>query len=559
MRFRSLLKILAVLAFSLLFAGLLSFALILGQSPLSLLRGVKGEPSAAMFVPRQAPLMASLLVNPDRLETLRQTIAQPGDRAATRAEFDQFKQGVLGSTELDYTRDVQPWLGNELTAAITTLDIDRDDSNGKETGYLLALSTKDPQRSREFLQLFWQKRAIAGTELVFESFKGTKIIYGKVSQANVPLTLASAVVGNRYVLFANSPKVLRDAINNVQAAELNLANSTAYQRAIAHLKDSKIGLVFLNLPQLATLTGKELPQTEENVAIALGLARQGLVAETALLGKERETTSGAKLSQPVDVLKYIPAVSPVVASGTNLEQLWSGLSGVLSQYKGAAQILNQPLDDLQKRWNINLAQDIFSWVKDEYALSLVPRQIQSTKKVEPKTKLDWVFVTDKSSPEVQQGIARLNEIAKERGISIGSLKLDDQTVEVWTRLSTENLIERDSIAVEAQVIGAHTSLGKYEVFTTSIEAMNTVLHAEKKTIANSKAFDRAVAPLQTPNSGYFYIDWNTAKPIVERQFPFIQVVELAAKPFFDHLSAIAITNYGNEAGVQRGGAFIQLD
>jgi len=30
-------------------------------------------------------------------------------------------------------------------------------------------------------------------------------------------TLSGAVVGDRFVLFANDPKVLRDAINNVQA------------------------------------------------------------------------------------------------------------------------------------------------------------------------------------------------------------------------------------------------------------------------------------------------------------------------------------------------------
>jgi len=30
-------------------------------------------------------------------------------------------------------------------------------------------------------------------------------------------TLSGAVVGDRFVLFANYPKVLRDAINNVQA------------------------------------------------------------------------------------------------------------------------------------------------------------------------------------------------------------------------------------------------------------------------------------------------------------------------------------------------------
>jgi Protein of unknown function (DUF3352) len=552
MKFRSFLTGLAAIAVSLFLAGLFGFAWILGQSPLSLLKGVEGAPSAAMFIPRQAPLVASLLVNPDRLETLRQVVANPRDRAETRTEFDQFKQGVLGSTELDYQRDVQPWLGDEMTAAITTLDVDRDDSNGKEAGYLLVLSTKDPARSREFLQLFWQKRAIAGTDLAFDPFKGTKIIYGKVSQENVPLTLASAVVGNRYVLFANSPKVLRDAMTNVQAAELNLANSNPYQSAIASLKQGKIGLIFLNTPQLATLTKQNFSKIGETVAIALGLDRQGLLAETAFLGNPSKAASAATLSEAVGALKYIPALSSLVASGTNLDQMWSGLSETIP-------FVNQPLEVLQKDWHIDLVKDILSQVKGEYALGLLPREVNPAKKSEPKTQiLDWVFVLDKSSSEAQNAIAHLDEIAKAQSMSTGSLKLSDQNVQVWTRLSTESLIKRDSISVEAKVVGAHTAIDQYEIFATSIEAMNAVLSG-KDAIASSNQFERAIAPLQTPNSGYLYMDWIAVQPILEKQFPFLRIVELTGKPLFDHLKSITVSNYGNQSDIQRGGAFIQLD
>jgi hypothetical protein len=517
--------ILAAIALSLLWAG----------SPAFALRGGEGSPTAAMFVPKQAPLVTSLIANPERLQNL-----------VSKAELQRFEQGLLGSSELDYQRDVQPWLGDEVTAAITTLDIDRDASNGKETGYLLALATKDAPRSREFLQLFWQKRALQGTELVFETFKGSKLIYGKVVQAETPLTLATAVVGDRYVLFANSPKVLRDAINNVQAAELNLLNAPSYKSAIAKLKDDRVALGFFNLPELAALTGKPILPGQERLAIGLDLAPQGLVAETALLGNGRSTAMTATLKKPVPALKYVPAASSLVAAGQDLQQLWAK--------SGASELglVTQSLNNLQNKWQINLAQDIFSWVKTEYAVALLPREVNQ------QQKLDWVFVTDNSTPEAQQGIAHLSQIAKDRGVGIGSLKLGDRTVEVWTRLATEKLIARDSIALEAQVVGTHTAIDQYEVFTTSIEAMNTVLNASK-TVANSKAFDRAIAPLQKPNSGYFYVDWNSSRPILEQQFPFLRLVELAGKPLFERLNAIALSNYSSESGIQHSGVVLQLD
>ncbi|BAU10189.1 hypothetical protein LEP3755_06690 [Leptolyngbya sp. NIES-3755] len=539
MKFRSFLNIVAAIAVVLIVLATIGFSWIFGQSPLGLLKGSPKEtPTAAMFVPKQAPVMASLLVNPDRLESLRQVVAKPGDRAATRQEFEQFTQGVLGNSELDYRRDVQPWLGDEITAAVTTLDIDRDDTNGKEAGYLLALATKDTERSREFLQLFWQKRAIAGTNLVFEDYKGTKIIYGKVESDSLPITVASAVVGRQYVLFANSPKVLRNAVNNVQAAELNLENSKDYQQAIAALDRGRIGVVFANLPELAALNGKEITDTASSAAISLGLDRKGLIAETAIIRGGTETNLS---KQSLEALKYIPAIAPISASGVNLNQLWSGLSsdGTVSKW------VNSPIESLGKRWQIDLPQDIFNWVKGEYALAMIPKG----------ETLDWVFVADKTAdPGAESAIARLDELGKAQGITAGTVQIADQPVSVWTRLDSATSDKK----IDAEVVGVHTAIGKYEVFTTSMDAMNAVLNAKKNVLANSKTFETAIAGLQKENAGYFYLDWDTAQPILEKQLPILKVAELAGEPIFEHLKSLTVSNYGNRSGVQRGGIFVRF-
>jgi hypothetical protein len=539
MKFRSFLNIVAAVAGVLIVVATIGFSWIFAQSPLGLLKGSpKNTPTAAMFVSKQAPVMASLLVNPDRLESLRQVTAKPSDRAATRREFEQFTQGVLGDSELNYRRDVQPWLGDEITAAVTTLDIDRDESNGKESGYLLALATKDTERSKEFLQLFWQKRAIAGTDLAFEDYKGTKIIYGKVESDSVPITVASAIVGRQYVLFANSPKVLRNSINNAQAAELNLENSSDYQTAIASLDRGRVGVIFANLPALAALNGKEIADTASSAAIALSLDRKGLIAETAII---REGTDANLSKQSLDALKYIPAAAPISASGVNLDRLWSGLSsdGTVSKW------VNSPIESLGKRWNLDLPQDIFNWVKGEYALALIPQG----------DTLDWVFLADKTADSgAESAIAHLDELGKEKGITAGTIQIGDQPVSVWTKLDSAIADKK----IDAEVVGVHTTIGKYEVFATSMDAMKAVLNAKKNVLANSKSFESAIAALQKENAGYLYLDWETAQPILEKQYPILKVAELAGEPIFEHLRSLTISNYGNRSGVQRGGVFVRL-
>ena len=574
MKLRSFFYLLATIATGLFLTGTIAFLWLFAQSPLGLLNGSRDEPSAAMFISKQAPVMASLMVNPDRLTALRQIVVKPGKRKQARAELDQFKQGLIGATGLDYQRDLQPWLGDEITLAVTTLDIDRDSENGQQPGYLMALTTKDPQRSREFLQVFWQKQAIAGTNLIFEPYKGTKLIYGselKDSQTrkpNSPLLLASAVIGDRFVLFANSPKVLRDAINTVQAEELGLENSTNYQSAIANLTQGRIGMVFLNLPQLAALTGEEsvaVTNSEEvsavyqGLAIALGLDRQGLTAETALLAPAVDIASTPSTSKPVGALKYIPASSPLSASGVDLDRAWANLSQGVSGYRSVADLVNRPVEALNDRWKLDLPQDIFSWVKGDYALGLVPRP----EGTQEKTVSDWVFVADKSTDQTaQSAIEHLDDIAKAQGISIGSLQLSDQTVNVWTRLLVAGDAEKRSqktVDVQAQVAGVHASVGNYEIFTTSVEAMDDVLKATKNPISQTKGFEQAIAPLSTPNNGYLYLDWQTAQPILESRFPVLKVLEFAGQPFFDHLRSFTISSYGSRSGVQRGGAFLKLE
>ncbi len=505
MKFRSFLYVLAGIVLTMLLVAAGGFYWLVSQSPLNLLKGSQETtPSAAMFVPKQAPAMVSLLVSPEKLAAFRLAVVRPAERRQARAELNQLKQSLLANTGLDYDRDVKPWLGKEFTLAVTTLDIDRDLANGKQPGYLLAIATQNPERSREFLQLFWQKRAVAGADLVFEQYKGVRIIHGNVvedakgpgsgaktnskfkaqnsksSSLLSPLSsllpspsLASAAVGDRFILFANHPKVLRDAINNVQAPDLSLRNASFYNQTLETLTQSRIGLGFVNLPGLsswvgesaaqpkggnspaaknalskgapskdALLTSKEPSPPNQTLAVSLKLDRQGLLADTALIDKDgKSTTVSPLLSEPVAALKYIPASSPLSISGVNLNRTWTGLSENLKSYGTISRLVNQPLVDIQKRWNVDLPKDVFSWVKGEYALGFVPQagkvqDVQTSKLPSSSLSKEWVFIAKRDSNEVKQGIERLDTIAQKQGLSVGPVKLGDQIVSTWTRLTT---------------------------------------------------------------------------------------------------------------------------
>ena len=545
------------------------------KTPLT--RASTEQSDAAMFVSKQAPVMVSMLVNPERLQAFE------GD-----GELSKLKTNLLANTGIDYQEDIKPWLGNEITLAVTSLDIDRDFENGQQPGYLMALATTQPEKSGEFVEVLFSKRALAGASLATEQYKGVKLIYDnqipptqatplnalnprtevaqiekeKVKNQN---PLAGAVVGKSFVLFANDPKVLREAINNVQAAELNLTSSSKYQQAIKQLPKEALAVAFLNLPTVAKWQGlKPEAQIYDNQIISLVSNSKGLLAETVLLAKEKTSPPSAQLSKPVGALEYIPAAASLAVAGANLNglgdsdlaQLWQQVTAALSASpEDVISRLLPPLADVQKQWGINWKEDIFNWVQGEYAIGLLPRKEQTTP--------DWIFVAQKSEG-TPAGISHLDELASSKGLSLNSFSLKEQKISAWTQLSaavnkSNEAKERESFAIQAKVLGARADLGNYEIFASSVEAIDQALTAKNNSLINSRNFQDGIAAIPQPNQGYVYLDWTKSQEILERQLPILKFVEVLGKPFFKDLRSLTLSSYGSDTGLLKGGVFFQFN
>ncbi len=500
------------------------------------------EASLSIFVSKQAPVMISIL-NPEKLQSL-----DKGENSFLKSDF--FK-----NSGIDFRKDVQPWLGNEVTLAVTSLDFDRDPDNGKSPGYLLAMATKSPEKSREFVQLFFSKRVLAGTDLSVEEFAGIKVI------SDVPKgkeTLAGAVVGDKYVLFANDAKVLREAINNAQAPDLSLTSSKKYQD-ISQLSAKSYGAAFLNLPIVAEWLGLKLPiQHFDEQLVTLAPVSKGLLAQTVALPTQQMKAPLELLSKPVNALKYIPANVGIAVGSRNLNALpesnlalfWQQLRSALEIKLNIKDIVQQDAE-VQKLWGIDLPKDIFDWVQGEYAIGLISSQ-QSP---------EWVFVTEKTS-STQEGIAKLDAIAAKNGLSVTEFNLLDQHIVAWTQLKAANSSKngtKPSFSIEAKAYGVHTTLDNYEIFTSSLETMYEILSIKNNTLLENRNFKNCIAALPETNAGYVYIDWAASQGILERQLPVLKLLKVVAKPFFKNLRSLTVTNYGDDANSLQGDVFFQLE
>ncbi|MEH1940718.1 MAG: DUF3352 domain-containing protein [Nostoc sp.] len=549
-RQRSFIGFIVAGAIALLVIAIAGFYWFFAKSPANLIAS-NSQPGAAIFVSKLSPVMVSLLANPDRLQALER-----------EEELSKLKTSLFAKSGIDYKQDIQPWLGDEITLAIATLDIDRDRENGQQPGYLLALATKQPEKSREFVELLFSKRALAGANLAVEQYKGIKLISDN-SQPEQGL-LTGAVVGEGFVLFANDPKVLRDAINNVQAPDLNLTSSSEYQKATKELPKGSLAVAFLNLPIVAKWQGLELPeQLYNSQIISLALNPKGLLAETTFLTSSEIVPPSAPLSKPVGGLQYIPASAGLAISGSNLSnlgnsdlaKLWrQATATIYGSEEDVVSRLAKPLTDVQKRWGINFPEDIFSWVQGEYAIALLGEKEQTIP--------HWIFVVEKSEG-VEQGVARLDAIASSNGLSISPLTIDNQKISAWTELTTatkkSDAKEGASFSIETKVRGLHTTLGNYEIFTSDLETMNEILTAKDNSIIDNPNFKDSIAAIPRPNQGYIYLDWTKSQNLLERQVPVLKLVEVLGKPFFNNLRSLTVSSYGTDTRSLKGGVFFKLN
>jgi hypothetical protein len=545
--------------------------------------------------------------------------------------LQQLKTSLLANVAPEYGLDIQPWLGSEVTVALTSLDLDRDPSNGEQPGYLFALGVQDADQALEFLQSFWQRKALTGTDLIFEDYRGVKLIYGRPTGLTNPDTagnsdnsgdtVASALLGRYFLLLANDPKVLRDAINNIQVPEFNLLHNPAYQETIATLDHDHLSVAFLNLSQLleAAYQRQNVPSLAEladlppylGLGLEVGPTDQGLLVNAALApvlkfgelqgdelqgdelqgdelqgdelqgdelqgdelqgdelqgDEDEELGTIAELApdpntaatNAPDLLQFIPTDVALVATSQNLNSLWHQSETTLAGYK-VSHWLGDPIAKVEQLWGLDLPEDIFAWVEGNYALGfLLPDGDVAPASIKARADLDWIFIADRQSPDAAAAIAHLDQLAQDQGFDISQVALGDQSLTAWTQLITSG---EPGVAVrlETQVQGVHTTVGPYEIFASSAPAIAASLAAaETSALGDNPTFQSAIVPLASQGEGYVYLNWPSSRAFLEQRFPLLQLVELGGQPLFENLQSLILRNYGEDDGVQQVAISIQF-
>jgi len=440
------------------------------QSPLRLVDQPLELPRAAQFVPRQAALSLHWLMDPARLPDYGQVVAPPRRRQQARDGVKGLRDGAFALAGLDFETELAGWLGSQVS--VTLLD---PQGTGDSPGWVLALSSRDQQSARSFLQRFWQTRSLAGTDLQISRYRGMGVISGRGALlGSESRPLATALIDDDLLLLASGRGVLEQALDASQLSDQHQLGDQQLAAEVGRLGDG-VALLTASPAALGPWFGLPASITELD-----GL--QGLVAALQLKGSGLGLEAVLSFEEPLVEGQVDPA------AGLPLLNSAGGPAEALASFSQPARLLDASDQDPLVQWlGPLLRRQLFaaataSTETDAAAKASSGAKSSGTKPSETKSSGTafsgtafsetafsetasspaaifslgdgpllwlqqpggWLLGTQKGHPSIEA----VDDALVEQGLVRAELPADGDDLEVWTRLERNS---RSGDKLEAQL------------------------------------------------------------------------------------------------------------
>ena len=403
MQARSFLTALAAAALSLV---LVTTGLLWGlerRSPLHLVDQPLHLPRAARFVPRDSALSLHWLADSARLPAYAQAVAPPRQRRAARDGMHQWRDGAFALAGLDFDAELASWVGPELSLTL----LDASDT----PGWVLAMTSKDSDGARRFLQRFWQTRSLAGTDLQISSYRGMGLISGRGAlQGRQQQPLATALIDDDLLLLASGRGVLERALDVSQLQQQHQLGDEQLGREMTELDH---GIALMTASPEALRRWFDLPP-------ALG-GLEGMVAAVQAENADLLVEGRLRWQEPIDAKPW--SVQRDLVSGSG------GRASLMAQLQNPRRLLDpdevhplaQWLGPVLRRQLAHQPAALALLALDEGPL-LLQQQPEG-----------WLLATNQGQPD----LSAVDDQLKAQGLAQSDLSGDGESIQVWTRLTRQ--------------------------------------------------------------------------------------------------------------------------
>lgn len=473
---------------------------------------VSDMPVGAEVIPQDALMAVSVTTNPGQWQQLRE-FGTPQSQTAFDQNLAQLRDRVLTANGFDYQKDIQPWVGEEVTMAFLSPQAPLTAPSGSpnQQPVVMVLPIRDALKAKQILE---QPRTPKSGKLVDRTYKGFQIKESQGTNQNYSAT----VLDGKFLVVTTDPKATDKAIDTYKS-EANLSTTPGYTKALGQVKvEQPFGKIYVNLPAAAAITaansGKTLsPENQEQIQ-----QNQGLAATVALESEGVRLRSVSWL-KPDSQRKFdsknnaklmpsrLPADTIMMASGGNLQKFWQDYR------QGAASNPVTPIDPNMVQEGIKTTvgmdwnQDFLPWMNDEFAIALAGAPAGSSPNL-PFSLLFLVKASDRRAAEAS--LKKLDEAMVNRyKFNVEETQVSGKPVITWTMPQSGAVINRGWLDSDV----AFLALGA--------PVADTLVPRPKAALADSEAYKAAVPTELSPSNGHFYV--NVDQAINSNKFPILQL------------------------------------
>ena len=489
---------------------------------------------SAKLVPVNALMATYIDTKPESWDRLTK-FGTPEAQKIIGKGLQDFNQQILKDNSISYAADIKPWVGGVMIAVLPPDNKKTSPVNlrtSEEPNILVVVDIKDKIAALNFANKLKQQKNVKTQE---SDYKGEKIIETK-GQGEPTYT---TVLNNNHLLFTSNKQAVEKAIDTFKG-EASFATKAGANEILSKGVDVRNSLAQVYIPDYGNMVEKIValnpespklpPQTlaqikqVKSLVAGVGVDDMGLRFK-AVVNLDPELNKFQYQTTPAKIVGQFPSETFALSSGQGINKSWQTFVAQSKDYPELNQGLQQARTQL-KTWQLDLDQDIFSWMTGEFGIGA----IQSNQGLLANLGFGGALVLDTSDRKTAEAtFTKLDNLAKQQSLNVANRNIGGKNVTEW------------QIPQQGALV-AHGWLNDNTAFLAiGGPVAETLADRKGAALDQSDTFKTVTGSLQKPNGGYFYLDMEKTKTIIERLSAQSQPLPADATAILDSLRGIGVT------------------
>lgn len=516
-------------------------------------------PVGAKVIPDDATVTLSVSTDPQQWQQL-QAFGTTESQELFEESLAQLRDRWLDANGYNYSEDIQPWIGREVTVAFLPpptkesgeTDTDTEDTEENENDAL----PPPPDAPRPMLAILPIEDAAQARDALQSSQQWNERTYKDVTiretEGDGNVTYSAAILDRRLLAIATHSSAIEGAIDTYKG-DRSLLATPGYRKAWSALEaKTPFARLFVNVPPALKLAANQsaqpvdtqkLEQLElQGVATIARLEPQGIrFRGVSWLNPNSETTYTADNNSST-MAQRLPTNTVMMVSGSNLKQLWrdyvQGAEANPISPNSLAQWLPQAL---RSTVNLDLQADLLTWMEGEFSLAMIPSNEDEASNFPG----GLVLMVEASKREAAEAaFSQLdNAMQKKYNFTVKPGEVGDRKVVNWT-------------SEFAGLSATHGWLNDDVAFlSVGTPIADRFIPQPSNSLAQSEAFQAIVPSQFETNNGHFFLDLD--RTINAEGFSLLRLPP-KQKTFVNAIDAIGVTAAIRDKRSTRYDIFVRL-